>query len=58
MLEKTEGKRGWGWQRMRWLDDVTGHNGHEFEQTLGDGQGQKRLLCCISWGHKEFDTTE
>ena len=43
---------------MRRLDDVTGHNGHEFEQTLGDGQGQKRLLCCISWGHKEFDTTE
>ena len=23
MLGKTEGKRRWGWQRMRWLDDVT-----------------------------------
>ena len=23
MLGKTEGKRGRGWQRMRWLDDIT-----------------------------------
>ena len=23
MLEKTEGKRRWGWQRMRWLDGIT-----------------------------------
>ena len=23
MLRKTEGKRGRGWQRMRWLDDIT-----------------------------------
>ena len=24
MLEKIEGKRRRGWQRMRWLDDITG----------------------------------
>ena len=33
-------------------------NGHEFEQTLGDGDGQRSLLCCSPWGHKESDMTE
>ena len=32
-------------------------NGHEFKQTLGDGEGQGRLTCCSSWGCKESDTT-
>ena len=25
-------------------------NGHEFEQTLGDGEGQESLVCCSPWG--------
>ena len=33
-------------------------NGHEFEQTPGDGEGQGSLACCSPWGHKELDTTE
>ena len=33
-------------------------NGHEFEQTLGVGDGQGSLACCSPWGHKESDTTE
>ena len=33
-------------------------NGHEFEQALGDGEGQGSLACCSSWGHKESDMTE
>ena len=33
-------------------------NGHEFEQTLGDGEGQGTLACCSSWDHKESDTPE
>ena len=33
-------------------------NGHEFEQTLGDGDGQGTLACCSPWGHKELDMTE
>ena len=33
-------------------------NGHEFEQTLGDGQGQGSLACCSPWGNKELDMTE
>ena len=33
-------------------------DGHEFEQALGDGEGQGNLVCCSPWGHKESDTTE
>ena len=33
-------------------------NGHEFEQALGDGEGQAGLSCCNPWGRKEWDTTE
>ena len=33
-------------------------NGQAFEQTPGDGEGQRGLACCDSWGHKELDTTE
>ena len=28
-------------------------NGHESEQTLGDGDGQGILACCSPWGCKE-----
>ena len=117
MLGKTEGKKGRGQQRMRWLDAVINsvdtcvsvaqsrptlwdlmdcsppgssvhgiswqenqsglpfpssgdlpdprieawspalqilyhlsHSGHEFEETLGDSEGQGSLVCCNSWG--------
>ena len=30
MLGKIEGRRRRGWQRMRWLDGITGLKGHEF----------------------------
>ena len=34
-------------------------NGHEFEQALGDTEGQGSLACCSSWGgHRELDMTE
>ena len=39
-----------GWHH--WL------NGHEFEQTLGDTEGQGILACYNPWSHKELDTTE
>ena len=32
-------------------------NGHEFEQTPGDSEGQGSLACCTPWGCKESDTT-
>ena len=31
------------------------HNGHEFEQTQGDSEGQGSLTCCSLWGYKESD---
>jgi len=33
-------------------------NAHEFEWTLGVGDGQGGLVCCDSWGCKELDVTE
>ena len=33
-------------------------NGHEFEQTLGDGDGQGSLARCSLWGRRESDTAE
>ena len=39
-----------GWHhRLKW---------HEFEQILGDGEGQGSLLCCSPSSYKESDTTE
>ena len=35
-----------------------GLNGHEFEQALGDGDGQGSLACCSPRGWKESDATE
>ena len=55
MLGKIEGGRRRGRQKMRWHHRL---NGHEFEQTLGDGEGQGSLVCCSPWGSKELDATE
>ena len=33
-------------------------NGHKFEQTPGDSEGQEILVCCSSWGCKGSDTTQ
>ena len=39
-----------GWHH--WL------NGHEFEQTPGDGDRQGSLVCCSPWCRKKSDMTE
>ena len=46
------GDRGWNDWWYHW------RNRHEFEQTLGDSDGQGSLACCSPWGHKELGTTE
>ena len=33
-------------------------NGHKFEETLEDGQGQGSMVCCSPWGCQELDATE
>ena len=56
-LEKPDAGKDWG-QEEKGLtgDEIVGwhqwHNGHEFEQTPGDSEGQESLVCC-----KELDTT-
>ena len=40
---------------VRWYHRL---NGHEFEQALGDGEGEGSLMCCSAWSHKESDMTE
>ena len=66
--EPTHWKRPWCWERLR----VRGEGGergwagwtaspaqwHEFEQTLGDGEGQGSLACCHTCCCNESDTTE
>ena len=56
MLGKTdggkEGSRGWdGWM-------ASPLNDHEFEQALGDDEGQESLACCSLWARKELNMTE
>ena len=59
LLGKIESRRRSGQQRMRWLDGITDSiNGHESEQTPGDGEEQGSLVCCSPWGHKESDMTK
>ena len=42
-------------EMVGWHDQL---DGHEFEQTPEDGEGQGSLECCRTWGRKESDTTE
>ena len=57
MLGKTEGRKKSGGTE----DEMVGWHhrldGHEYEQTQGDGDGQGSLACCSPWGHKELDMT-
>ena len=53
----------WRQEEMRATEDelVGWHhhlNGHEFEQTWEEGEGQGILACYNPWSHKELDTTE
>ena len=41
-------------EMVRWHHQLSGH---EFEQTLGDSEGQESLVCFSPWGHRESDTT-
>ena len=40
------------------MDGIIDSMDMKFEQTLGDGEGQRTLVCCSLWGRKESDTTE
>ena len=56
MLGKIEVRRRRGQQRMvGWHHQLSGH---EFEQTLGDSEGQRILACCSPQGNKQSGMTE
>ena len=40
---------------VRWRHQ---HDGHEFKQALGVGDGQRGLVCYSTWGCKGPDMTE
>ena len=56
-MEKTDAGKDWAQEEKGATEDeMVGWNhqlnGHEFEQTLEDSEGQGSLVCCISWGHR------
>ena len=61
--KNSDAGRDWGQEEKGMAEDEMAGwhhrlNGHEFEWTPGVGDGQRGLVCCNSWGHKELDTTE
>ena len=60
--EQTHWKRPWCWERLREEEkgvtegEMVGRhnwlNGHKFEQTPGDSEGQGSLPCCSPWDHR------
>ena len=55
--------RDWGQEEKGVIEDeMVGwhhrHDGHEFEQTPGEGKGQGNLACCTPWGRQGLDATE
>ena len=64
-LIRNDSNAGKGWrqeEKGKTEDDMVGWNhwfhGHEYEQALGDGEGQESLVCCSPWGCEESDMTE
>ena len=55
MLGKIESVRRKGVAEDEMLRQYHQLNGHEFEETPGDSEGQGSLVCCSPWGCKESD---
>ena len=57
-----DARKDWTWEKWTTENEmVEWHHwlsGHEFEQSLGDGEGQEMLAWCCPWGCKELDITE
>ena len=54
LLEKSEGRRRRGRQRMRWLDGIIDSVGMNLSK-LGASGGQRSLVCCSPWGREHSD---
>ena len=60
--EDPNSRKDWGQEKGTTEDELSGWhhqlNGHESEQTPGDGEGQGNLAMRSPWGRKESDMTE
>ena len=55
--EDSDAGKDWGQEEVEVTEDETVKwhhqlNGCEFEQTVGDSEGQRSLVCCSPWGHR------
>ena len=61
IIKDLDARKNWRKEKGTTEDEMVGWyhrlNGHDFEQTPGDSEGQGSLVCCNSWGQKESDTT-
>ena len=60
IIKDPDAGKGWGKEeKVATEDEMVGwhhwFNGHEFEKTLGDSEGQWSLACCSPQGHKDLD---
>ena len=46
------------WEALSFITFTNWLNGHEYEQGLGNSEGQGRLVWCSPWGCKKLDMTE
>ena len=57
----SDARKDWGQEKGMTEDEMVGWhhqlNGHEFESTPEDCEGQGSLACCSPRGHKELSTT-
>ena len=63
IAKNSDAGRDWGREEKGTTEDEKAGShprlkGHEFEWTLGVGDGQGGLVCCNSWYRKESDMTE
>ena len=62
LVGKVPAGKDWGQKEKRASEDDMAEwhhlcKGHETGQTLGNGEGQRGLVCCSPWGCKQLNTT-